>query len=185
LPKITARRVTTKIINGPGRNGPPTEEKLQDSPRIIAQLDYGDRFGVFDFSDDQYFSWIRSSRRLVRGDRGEINQDEVRFLKDFKTPITDRFCRRDTGHDGNLEGYYHASISLAGDVLYTNPFPEARLSDDEIAVATCLSKMQTYVQTGQPFYSVEEASYDRYFDLLINEAADTSKPIQAKKLAQA
>jgi len=179
LPKITARKIETKIIEGPDRSGPPTAEKVLDTSRVIAHFDYGDRFGLFDFTGDQYFSWIRSSRRLVRGERGEISQNELRFLQDFKTPIRSCFSRRDTGHDGNLEGYSHADISVAGEIVYANPFPGARWSDDEIAVATCISKMQDYIRSGTSFYSVAEACHDRYLDLLIDRAVAEGAVIQA------
>ena len=80
--RITARNFTSCIVVGPGRNGPPAEEKIQDTTRTLAQLDFAGKLGVFDFVGDQYFSWIRSPRLLVRGERGEINGTEVRLLQD-------------------------------------------------------------------------------------------------------
>lgn len=41
-----------------------------------------------------------------------------------------------------------------------NPFKNARLSDEEIAIATCLSKMKVYVQNGIEFYSLHDAFID-------------------------
>lgn len=64
---ISAREFISPIVAGPGRGGPPAEEKIANSRQVIAQLDFGDRLGVFDFTGDQYFSWIRSQRVLVRG----------------------------------------------------------------------------------------------------------------------
>ena len=85
---IRARVHKTPLVAGPGRNGGPVEEKMGTTNQTIAEFDFGDRFGIFDFSDAQYFSWIRSPRLLVRGEHGEINNNEVRYLLDFKSPIT-------------------------------------------------------------------------------------------------
>ena len=43
------------------------------------------------------------------------------------------------------------------------PFPNARLNDDEIAVATCMLKMKEYLDTGTDFYSLQDALQDMYF----------------------
>lgn len=180
LPKISAYRFKSRVLTGPGRSGPPTEEKIKDSERVLARLDFGDRLGIYDFSGDQYFSWIRSPQLLVRGERGEINGDTVRCLHDFKTPLQFQLARRSTGHDGNLEGYSLESIQGGGEVLYQNPFRGARWSDDEIAVASSLARMQVYVAGGVEFYSVAEACQDRYLDLLVDEAVSTGETIAAQ-----
>jgi predicted dehydrogenase len=179
LPKIVARRFTSRIVAGPHRDRIPNEHKIVDSIRTIAQLDYGDRLGIFDFTGDQYHSWIRSPRLLVRGEEGEINQTTVRLLRRFDTPVQFELVRRDTGQAGNLEGYSHRTISGGGEVLYRNPFPAMRWNDDEIAVATSLARMATYLETGEPAYSVAEACHDCYLDQLIAEAAATGREVIA------
>jgi len=92
---ITANQFTSPIVVGPGRDGPPAEESLSPSTQVIAHLNFGDKYGVYDFTGDQYFSWIRSSRLIVRGDRGEINDTEVRYLADYHTPIALTLRRED------------------------------------------------------------------------------------------
>ena len=52
------------------------------------------------------------------------------------------------------------NITAEGNVLYENPFKSARLSDEEIAIAACLLNMKKYIDTGIPFYSLEEAALD-------------------------
>jgi hypothetical protein len=180
LPKIVARRFTSRIVAGPHRARIPTEHKIVDSVRTIAQLNYGDRLGIFDFTGDQYHSWIRSPRLMVRGEEGEINQTTVRVLQRFDTPFQFELVRRDTGQAGNLEGYSHRTITGGGEVLYRNPFPAMRWNDDEIAVATSLSRMATYLETGEPAYSVAEACHDCYLDQLIAEAAMSGKEVIAE-----
>jgi predicted dehydrogenase len=180
LPRITARRFTSRIVAGPHRGNLPTERKIVESVRTIAQLDYGDRLGIFDFTGDQYHSWIRSPRLMIRGEEGEINQTSVRILRRFDAPFQFDLVRRDTGQAGNLEGYSHRNISGGGDILYQNPFPAMRWNDDEIAVATSLSRMGNYLSTGEPAYSVAEACHDCYLDQLIAESAAGAREIVAE-----
>ena len=109
------------------------------------------KLGIYDFTGEQYFSWICSSRVLVCGERGEIN-NTTKYLKDFKTPIEFELRRQNAGENGNLEGLYFKGVLAGEEWIYKNPFIPARLTDDEIAVATSLKKMAEYVQTGKSFY---------------------------------
>jgi hypothetical protein len=180
---IRASAFKSPLIAGPGRTGPPSEEKKKESLQIIAHLEFGDKLAIFDFTPDQYFSWVRSQRLLVRGDRGEINNLDVSYLADFRTPVRIRFDRNDAGQAGNLEGYYHKGYSAGGENWYQNPFAPGRLSDDEIAVATCLESMKRYLETGDSFYSLAEASQDHYLNLLLNEATTTGKTVESSDQA--
>ncbi len=178
---IWARQFVSPIIAGPGREGPPLAEVVASSRQVIAYLDYGDRLGVYDFTGDQYFSWIRSPRVLVRGERGEINNTTLRYLQDFQTPIQLELRRANAGEDGNLEGYYLKGILAGEEWVYRNPFVPARLTDDEIAVATCLDRMAAYVAGGPDFYSLAEASQDHYLSLLIDQAVQSGGTIVARR----
>lgn len=175
--RITAHRFVSPIVAGPDRSGPPTEERTVESDQVIAFLDAGDRLGVYDFVPDQYFSWIRASRVLIRGDRGEIHGRTVRTLLDHRTPAVSELIRHDTGHDGNLEGYHHTGFTLGDEWVYRNPFAPARLSDDEIAVATCLAGMTDWLDGGPDVCSLADAAQDHYLGLCIEEAAITGHPI--------
>ena len=64
--------------------------------------------------------------------------------------------------------------------MYTNPFFPARLSDDEIAVATCLQKMWEYVNVGQDFYGLAEASQDHYLGMMIQQAIESKEPVKTE-----
>ncbi len=145
---------------------------------MIAWFEFDGKLGVFDFADAQYFSWIRAGRLLARGDRGEISDLDLRYLLDFRTPVQLELKRYDAGQNGNLEGYYHKGITAGTEWVYRNPFVPARLSDDEIAVATCLQKMAEYVEGGPDFYSLAEAAQDHYLNLMMQKALSSRDPVQ-------
>jgi predicted dehydrogenase len=175
---IAARRIESPILAGPTRRGPPAQDQLTTSVQIIAQLDFGDRLGIYDFTNDQYHSWIRSPRLLVRGERGEINDLTVRFLADFRTPVEADLKRQDTGHGGNLEGHHHVGVRFGTEWVYRNPFAPARLADDEIAVATCLDGMARHVAGGPQMYPFAAAAQDQYLALVIAQAAVSGASIR-------
>jgi hypothetical protein len=175
---ITGLRFRSPIISGPGRNGGPTEEKIRNSDQDIASLNFGDKLALFDFTGEQYFSWIRSNRILIRGERGEIINDRIKYLKDYKTPVCLELKRQNAGEAGNLEGYYLKGYIAGDDWCYINPYIPGRLTDDEIAVATCLSKMNEYISGGPGFYSLAEASQDHYLGMMIQKAVTSNEAIQ-------
>jgi len=174
---ITAHRFVSPLVAGPDRAGPPTAERVVESGQVVAFLDAGDRLGVYDFTEDQYFSWIRATRVLVRGERGELDDRTVRSLVDHQTPVVGRLTRHDVGQDGNLEGFHHKGFTLGDEWLYRNPFVPARLSDDEIAVATCLARMGEWLDGGPDVCSLADAAQDHYLGLCIDEAARTGQPV--------
>jgi predicted dehydrogenase len=167
---IDGRVFESDLVGGPTREGPPSQERSAKVVQTIALLEFAGASAVFDFTQQQYMSWIRGHRVLVRGPRGEIMNREVRYLRRFDRPLESEFVRHDAGLYGNLEGYYHQGFTLDGQWLYRNPFAPARLSDDEIAVATCMAKMAEFVRGGQPFYSLDQACQDTYIALRIQEA---------------
>jgi hypothetical protein len=174
---ISGRSFLSPIINGPDRGGPPAEEKVVESEQKIATFDFGNKLGVFDFTGDQYFSWVRSNRILVRGDRGELVNQEAAWLKSFDTPVYTSLRRVDAGHGGNLEGFYLKGIMADGEWLYRNPFVPARLTEDEMAIAESLARMGRYVQGGPSFYSLAEGSQDHYLSLLLDQAIATDEAV--------
>ncbi|WP_379154384.1 Gfo/Idh/MocA family protein [Paenibacillus sp. sgz5001063] len=178
---IRAQNFRSPIIQGPQRSGPPSAEVPVQTVQTLATLDYGDKLGVFDFTGDQYFSWIRGNRVLVRGDRGEIRDQDISWLQDYDTPLYSTLRRIDAGHGGNLEGFYLKGIMADGEWVYNNPFGPARLSDDELAIAESLARMQHYIQGGPSFYSLAEGSQDQYLALLLEQAADSGETVVSQR----
>ncbi|MGG6313217.1 Gfo/Idh/MocA family protein [Paenibacillus macerans] len=176
--EIRGERIVSPLVQGPGRNGWPAEEAMASSSQDIALLRFNDRTALFDFTYDQYFSPIRRHRVLVRGTRGEIEGTELRYLRDFRTPVEVQLRRVDAGHDGSLQGYYHEGVLAGSEWVYENPFRPGRLSDEEIAIATGLERMGRYVQDGPSFYSLAEASQDQYLSFKLSEAAESGQTVR-------
>ncbi|GGD53627.1 Gfo/Idh/MocA family protein [Paenibacillus nasutitermitis] len=177
---IRGQSFTSKIVQGRGREGGPDDHRLVDSEQILATFQFDGKLGVYDFTGDQYFSWIRSPRLLIRGERGEINNFDVRYLQDHRTPVHTELKRLHAGHDGNLEGH-HLKAILCGDAyLYRNEFAPGRLSDDEIAVAACLARMGEYSEGGPEFYSLAEACQDHYLGLMMRKAVESKEAVHTQ-----
>ena len=175
---IAAHPFASPVVKGPDRSGPPAEETITQASRSHVWMDFGDRLGILDFSPEQYFSWTWGRRVLVRGDRGELVDDEVSYLKRFDSPVRLRLNRCQAGLEGNLEGNGLQSIDLGENKIYENPVGSVALSDEEIAVATCLLRMAGYVDTGRGFYDLSEGCHDRYLDILCQESLDTGRPVK-------
>jgi predicted dehydrogenase len=174
---VTARAFESDIVGGPGRAGPAQSEQISRSRQVIAQLDFGDRLAIYDFTGDQYFSWIRSLGVLIRGERGEIRDYDVRYLEAFDKPVHFELQRQNAGEDGNLEGLWHKGYTGGAEWIYRNPYPYAPLSDDEIAIATVLCGMAAYLEGGPEVYGFAEAAQDQWLSLAIDEALRLGVPV--------
>lgn len=175
---VTARKFVSPLIGSPDRRGNLEAETTVASEQVIGTLDFEGKLGIFDFTYDQYFSWIRTLRLTVRGTRGEIVDDKVRYLEDFRTPVEIELRRLNAGENGNLEGYYLKGI-LAGDQwAYRNPFLPGRLSDDEIAIASCLERMEAHVHGAPAFYPLAEACQDHYLALSVERALQNKEAVK-------
>ncbi len=177
---ITASGFSSPIVEGPGRNGPPKTATVVSSKQVTARFDFGDKLGIYDFTGDQYFSYIRGQRVMVRGDRGELVDEHAVYLKDSATPLHVSLARQSAGQNGNLEGNFLKGIEAGAEWLYVNPLRPAALSDEEVAIGTCLLAMSDYASGGKPFYSFAEAAQDRYLDLLMERALATQLAVQSQ-----
>ncbi len=168
--QIRAMRFDTSLIQGPDRQGLPVSERLVSAARELAWLNFGEKLGVFDFTQNQHRSWIRKTRISIRGTRGEIQDDTVRYLTDHQHPVELPLMRVERGRDENVEGYFLSGITLGDTWVYQTPFPYARMNDEEIAVATVLTKMAEYAAGGPAFYDLRQACHDQYLALLLQQA---------------
>lgn len=179
--EINGFRFTSSPVAGPGRAGLPEKETLRESSQDLVVFNFGKKIGIYDFEINQHRSYIRSQRILVRGNRGEIQNRRVKYLKDFRTPIEYELQRNNAGEEGNVEGYFLKGIYGGERWVYVNPFSPGKLSDDDIAVASCLKKMDVYVKGGPDFYSLAEASQDQYLSLMMDKAIITGEKVITEK----
>ena len=145
----------------------------------IAVRDWGDgRSGVYDFTDNQWHNQLRFRRLLVRGTHGELRDDEVVRLLGPETIARTPIVRRQTGYDLDLDGYETDHITLGDRVLFRNPFPGNRLNDEEIAIATLLSRTAAWVRGAGPApYPLVDGFQDHHLALAVQEASDTGRTI--------
>ncbi len=182
LPRMRGFRHAAAVVAGPGRDGPTAQERLIESSREIVALDFGDgRLGIHDFDGEQYFSGIRSQRLRVRGTHGEIDDAQVRWLLDHRTPMSAAIERRDSGQRMNLDGHHHLGYVAAGRWLYRNPFASASFSDDFIAMATVLERMGAYSRGGDGSYGLDEASHDHWLGLHAQRAIAEGGPVEVER----
>ena len=157
-PTKTTHILPDKIIRYNSRRGY-IEPTVINSEQKITILDFGNKTAIYDFNSEQYFSDIRASRIVIRGTNGEIVNNTCSYLKDG-FPHSFEIMRSSIGTEENLDGFSLLNIEGNGEILYTNPFKNARLSDEEIAIATCLLKMKEYTVSGIEFYAPQKAFID-------------------------
>lgn len=139
--------------------------------RLTMEFENG-KTAYYDFSDPaQYHSFIRTRQLTVQGVRGEIDDMTVHYLTEKNIPVTQQLNRIDLGVYNNQE-WAHYGIMLGEEFLYRNPFQNARLNDDEIAVASCMEKMAEYVKKGKGFYSLKDGLQDMYISLIMDKALE-------------
>jgi predicted dehydrogenase len=146
--------------------------------RTSAIFDFGGRIGIYDFADVQYFSDVRTPHVVVRGTAGELADSELRRSARPGEPTTVRLVREEGGADGRLDGHFLRGISAGDFWAYRNPFPGARLYDDEVAVATCLELMGERSGGGPSFYGAAQGAQDHYLYLAMQQAADTGEVVR-------
>lgn len=174
--RIVGRSFRAPILAGPGRGGPSGREEVKESVQDVLLLDFGGRTAVFDFTGDQYFGMIRAGRVLVRGERGELLNDDATYLSDPGTPISVRLVRH---HQDLLTGIALKGIQAGERWVYRNPLEGAALTDDEIAVGDCLLRMAESARSGKPFYPFQEGMQDHYLYLKMQEALKTGQEVEA------
>lgn len=176
--RVSGATFADPVLSSLGRDGWDASPCVRTVGRLTARFQVPGRglLGVSDFSHEQYFSPIRSRHVQIAGERGEVFDDDVHLLAGPADPLHLHLRRDVTGVDGDLEGTFLRRITLGERVTYTNPFAPARMSDEEIAIASVLTSMTRYVAGGPSFYGVADAAEDQYLALLAHDSAKDGRP---------
>ena len=183
---VTARTFTGPLADPLTKDGWTGDLTPRQATTTLAMLGFGDRAGLYDFTDNQWWNPLRARRMVVRGSLGEITDDRVLRMLDPRTPEEARLMRRQTGVDLNLEGPELHHIAFDGRVVYRNAFTGARLSDDDLAVAALLERTGAWVRgTGPEPYPLAEGCQDHLIALAIEESARTGATVTTTREAWA
>lgn len=169
---VTAHRSEFMLASPLSRDGWTKDLTPVPAWNLLAHLDFGDgRTGLYDFTDNQWHNELRSNRILVRGSLGELVTDHIVHVRDEITVLESDLVRRQTGVDMNFEGQDLDHITFEGDVVYRNAWQGGRLADDEIAVASLLESMGTWVHGDGPEpYPLAAACQDHMLALAMDES---------------
>ena len=157
---VVSYQFDTNVLVSHGRYGEIDDKKISDTLQTIKIFDFNNKKAVYNFSHDMYFSPIRKKHVLIRGTRGEIENDIVRYFNTNNQFCESKIARRPCG---DLNGLFNEDITFENKLLYRSPFKGIRISDEEEAIAMCLVKMKEYTENNNAFYSFNDAVLDYTF----------------------
>lgn len=175
--EIRARKTVHPIAETGSRAGYSKGDKLGDEYRTFAQFTWPDgKLGLYDFSGTQYHSAIRTNHMRVLGTRGEIFDDEVRYLLPDDRPAAAKIVGQYDTVTGTLR-----AIDFDGRRVYENPFRwDVAMTEDDIAVCTVLARMGEALAGGQMHY--RHAFADSYMTCLLTAAAEADGKVVTQKM---
>ena len=143
-----------------GRIGEFDDKKIIDKTQCVRLYQFKNATVIYDYNIEQYFSPIRKDHLLIRGTRGEIENNKVRYFnkKDESVCSEIKFVT-----SGLLDGFYNDKIMFEDENLFKFPFGRARLTEEEAAIAECLVKMSEYIENKKELYSYKKAYEDYSF----------------------
>ena len=172
---IQASSQSSWITKTAGRDRIETDGVRVQTNRITANLEFEDgKIGYFDFDNIQYHSSIRSSHFSLYGERGEIVDDNVRFLNEENEGICQRLERIEDGNR-NINPLSLRALSFGSSYVFKNPYWPIPFNDDEISLALCMEA----ASHGQG-YSFAEALQDSYLAQSIQRSCREKTIIETK-----
>jgi predicted dehydrogenase len=176
---VTARGFTAPLADPLAFDGWRGDAEPAPRQTTLATLDFDGRMGLYDFTDNQWWNPLRARRIVVRGSLGELVDDALVRLVDARSPVSSRLSYRRLGIDLNLEGVDLDHISLDGRVLWRNPFPGARFSEDDLAVAVLLERVGAWARDEGPApYPLAEGLQDHLLSVAIGDALASGNDVR-------
>lgn len=182
---VRAVATPAQLVDPLSRSGWTDDDSERAVSTTIATLGFaGGASALYDYTDNQMRNPLRAARTVVRGTRGELVDDWVTRLTGPRSVVRSPVVRRQTGQDLDLAVPELDLISCEGDVLYRNPFPGARLSDEEIAMATVLERAGAAARgAGEVGYPLAQGSQDALLGFAIRQSAATGRTVQTEQEA--
>lgn len=175
---VVARSFTAPLADPITPDGWTDDTTQKPADTTIATLDFGGRWGLYDFTSNQWWNPLRGRRIVIRGSRGEIVDDRVVRLVDERTIVESPLVRNRAGTDLDLRGVDLEHISFDGKVLWRNEWFGGRLSEDDIAVVDLLARAIAWARDeGPPPYPLADGCQDHLVSLAIEESVRTGAPV--------
>lgn len=129
--------IPSSIVKTSQRGGMVRTGEKEEYTRRLRILRFGEKTFVNDFSSNQYHSYLFGKKLEVRGERGLITEEGVRFLDRNNLPVFMPFVfHRDDVFGNATLALSH--VTLGDRTVFINPFYPENMNDDEIALATML-----------------------------------------------
>ena len=162
----SAKRFRFPLTETDSREGAVTDGRITLRERDIALFEFASgKIGLYDFSGEQYHSFIRSRHIIVRGRDGELSDQVLYRLDDQHYPRPKILLPE-------LEPRYRAleTKRLRDYVRMWKPELSLDEIEDEYAIACMLYDMGDYIASGQEIYPLRDALQDAYMWLVLQEA---------------
>lgn len=163
---VAAKRFRFPLTEMDSREGAVTDGRTTLRERDIALFEFASgKIGLYDFSGEQYHSFIRSRHIIVRGRDGELSDQVLYRLDDRHYPRTKILLPE-------LEPRYRVLETKRIRDYVRMWKPELSLDEieDEYAIACMLYDMGDYIASGKEIYPLRDALQDAYMWLVLQEA---------------
>ena len=153
--EIQSLSFPSSIVRTGSRRGLEVSGESEEYVRNIRVMKLGKSLFIHDFSSNQYHSYLYGRSFEIRGDKGVVNEREVRYVnkEGFACILPFAFHRDVSTGNGSLT---LSHVTLGTQVVFRNPFYPANLNDDEIAIAEILRR----ISSGEAYPTIQSGIED-------------------------